>query len=292
MLLNRVKRHIQWRAFVSYCEFLRKIKCLKPVKIAWKTLDKDLPIFICTTREADVPMVYYNLKSLMENAKARPPIWLFADSDPAYYKLQNWLSDRPPDIKIYKWQDLFIKLKPIEKSFIQSWLSSGCNAGYAKKFSVILAMNSDNDILSCDADVLWFGDFFSVFQRLKATDNTVYLGKDYVSAYDTKVIESLDEPKISKGEPINGGFVYYPQGVFLRILTPDILTKLTPLVGLTKTPHVDQAIMSYIFWRSGGRFFASDVLATTIVDVCRIKKQTQTLLRHYAGAQYMFWRDA
>ncbi|MBH8555301.1 hypothetical protein I8751_23715 [Nostocaceae cyanobacterium CENA357] len=288
---NKLKESIKYRVFYNYCNLLCFIKTLKIPHIDWKPLDNSLPRFVAIAREADVPLLAYSIQSLMQHSISRPNIWLIGDSDAAYIKLQKWFANYPSDVKFWHWQTLHDELDQSYKNFIQTWLASGQWGGYAKKFAITLAANAHSDILLFDADVLWFGNFLSALQTIRQNHNTILAGQDYVQSYDLEVAEFLCNKKILEDKPLNCGLIYYPHSILFKIIT---INKVNNLIGYAKeaTPHFEQTLIADAFWKSGGKWFSSDTVATTLIDNFQFKKQVYALARHYAGAKHLFWRDA
>lgn len=291
-LRAKIKQSFRYRSFYSYCEFWRKIKSIRPPHIEWKPLDSSLPRFVSIVYAADVPLLAYSLRSLMQQVDKRPNFWLIGDSDAAYAKLQSWLADSSPsDVKFWHWRTLLQELDPKYQTFINTWTNSGKWGGYAKRFAITLAANAHADILLFDGDVLWFGDFPSTLKSRRKNTPTIFAGKDYGRAYDSEVATFLGDARILTEEPLNCGVVYYPCGILSSILTPEKLIALLPYAERA-TNHLEQTIIAYAFWQSGGEWFDTATVATTMVDNFKYKRAVQSLARHYAGAKHLFWRDA
>lgn len=289
---TKINQSVKYRFWYSYYHLIRQIKCIQRPNIKWKPLDSSLPRFISIVHEADVPLLAYSLNSLMRQVDKRPNFWLVGDSDAAYAKLQSWLSaSSPSDVEFWHWETLLPKLDPRYQSFIKTWLHSGQWGGYAKKFAITLAANADADILLFDADVLWFGDFPSILQSLRQKNPTILAGQDYQQSYDLEVIKFLGDRKILAGAPLNCGLVYYSQGILLETIPAEKLINLLPY-AIEATTHLEQTIIAHAFWQANGQWFDSKTLATTMIDNFKLRRQTESLARHYAGGKHLFWRDA
>lgn len=290
-LKYKLQESLKFRSFYGYCNVLYLIKSLRAPHINWKPLAPEVPRFVSIAREADIPLLAYSLKSLMQQVDSRPNFWLVGDSDTAYTKLQDWFSGCPSDVTLWHWQTLLEELDPSYQEFIKTWATSGKWGGYAKKFAITLAANAHSDILLFDADVLWFGDFPHTLQFIRQNTPTILAGKDYAQAYDIEVAKFLGEFRILEDEPLNCGLVYYPHRVLLETLTPDKITSLLSYAQ-TATTHFEQTLIAYAFWQSGGNWFSPDTVATTMSDNFRLRKSVHSLARHYAGSKHLFWRDA
>jgi hypothetical protein len=290
-LVSRIRESLKYRTFYSYCELLRVLKSRQPPQINWRQLQPDLPTVVAIARESDMPLLAYSIRTLLYHTPRRPPIWLIGDSDIAYAALNHWFPNAPPDVKTWHWEALLAELSRDYQHFIHTWLHSGHYGGYAKKFAITLAANAHADILLVDADVLWFGDFFTPLQHQRQQAPAVYSGQDYARTYDFQVVDVLGDTRLYTEEPLNCGLVYYPQGVLATILTSDLLLRLLSYAAHA-TCHLEQTLIAYAFWQSGGRWFSADTLATTMSDNFRLRQQVSALARHYAGGKHLFWRDA
>lgn len=291
-LSSKIQRSINYRFVYNYCNLLRTLKQKRSPDIEWKPLDSSFPRFVSIVYEADVPLLAYSLKYLMAQVEKRPRFWLIGDSDAAYSKLKSWLFDSaPPDVEFWHWENLLKELDPKYQIFIKTWVNSGKWGGYAKRFAITLAANARSDILIFDGDVLWFGDFPSTLQALRQKTPTILVGKDYGRAYDSEVARVLGDPRILEEEPLNCGIVYYPKGILLEILTPEKLMNLLTYAERA-TNHLEQTIIAYAFWQSGGNWFDFETVATTMIDQLKFSNGVKSLARHYAGAKHLFWRDA
>lgn len=288
-LAHRVRDGIKVRGFYAYCNALKYFKTLRLPEIRWRPLYAAQPKFVSIVRSDDVPLLIYSLKTLMEFAERRPPLLLIGDSDQALKSLRDALHGVPPEVEVCHWESLLAKLNSGYREFIAAWVASGKWGGYAKKFAVTLAANGEADIVVFDADVLWFGDF--AFRLATLDPSRICAGQDYTYSYDKNVAHALGDSAIYAGAPLNCGLVYYPRATLGPILTD---SKLTGMLRFAEkaTPHLEQTLIAHAFWRTEGKWFPPDVVATTMADQFRLRRGVIALARHYAGAKHLFWRDA
>lgn len=289
--ISQIRESLKYRLFYGYCNILRVLKSRQPPQIDWRPMDPTLPTLVAIARDVDMPLLAYCIRTLMVNVAMRPPIWLIGDSDQACVALNHWFPNLPPDVQTYHWQTLLTELSSEYQHFIRTWLHSGYYGGYAKKFAITLAANLHADILLTDADVLWFGDFFTPLQQQRHQTPTILSGQDYARTYDFEVAATLAEPQLLEGEPLNCGLVYYPQGVLVQTLTSDLLLTLLSYAAHA-TCHLEQTLIAYAFWQTGGQWLSSDMIATTMSDNFRLRRRVVAHARHYAGGKHLFWRDA
>lgn len=286
-----LRTHGRKRIFATYCNILRRLKCARPPKIAWKELNEKLPLFASIVRAGDVPLLYYSIKYLMQNSACRPRMLLVGDSERALETLKEWFSDCPADILMVDWREYLAKLDESERRFIMAWLLSGPWGGFAKRFATAWALNKEKDVLFFDADILWHTDFPSALLKILDKDNTIHASQDWQPAYHEKLAHEMGEPRILKGAPINVGLIYYPQGLLPCVLTKDFLAKMLPFVEWASY-HTEQTLLAYIFWRMNGKFFDENFVGITIADNLKLRKTDRFPIRHYAGTKHLFWRDA
>lgn len=289
-LKRRIQESLKYRLFYGYCNLLYRFKTIYPPKIDWKPLDTSLPIFVSIAREADVPLLAYSLKSLMQYANKSPQLWLIGDSDAAYNKLKEWIPDAPQGVELWHWETLLEKLDSNYQIFIKTWVSSGKWGGYAKKFAITLAANLHANIMLFDADVLWFGDFPSLLKSILLDKSIILASKDVSQAYDKEVANILDK-RILTQQPLNCGVMYYPCGILQKTLSSNELISLLPHVKQATT-HLEQTLIAYAFWQSQGTFFSTDIVLTTLEDDFKLTNKFVSTIRHYASVKHLFWRDA
>ncbi len=290
-LVSKARESLKYRSFYGYCNALRAVKSRQPPAIHWQQLDPELPTVVAIARNSDMPLLAYSIRTLLHHSPRRPPIWLIGDSDKAYTALNQWFPNAPIGVKLFHWETLLSGLSQTYQHFIHTWLHSGHYGGYAKKFAITLAANVHADILLVDADVLWFGDFFTPLQQQRQQTPTILSGQDYARTYDFEVVDALGDHRLLTEDPLNCGLVYYPQGVLPQILTEEILLGLLAYAAHA-TCHLEQTLIAYAFWQAGGQWFPADALATTMSDNFRLRQQVSALARHYAGGKHLFWRDA
>lgn len=287
---DRLKNSWRWRSSFAYYGFLRRLKSRKNPAISWKTPDPAAPRLVSCVYAADVPLLRQCLKTLHET-NSRPPAALLAgDSPEAVDALRKAFSDGGGKVEIVFWENLLEKLPEQSRKFIRAWLNGGAFGGYAKKFAVTLAANQDEALVMCDADVLFGGDFFAALKGCLSGKDGMVAGEDYRASYDLKAVNLLDEPRILGGRPLNCGMVYYPRGVLGSLLTEAVLEKALPLADPADN-HLEQTLVAYAFWRSGGSFFPRTMLETSLEDNLKWRKGLGSLARHYAGGKHLFWRD-
>lgn len=287
-----LQESLKYRSVYRYCLFCRQLKKNRIPSIEWKPLETSLPLFVSIVYEDDVNLLAYSLSSLMKYSEKRHIFWLIGDSDDAYLKLKRYFLDSSlPKVEILHWKNLLERLDPNYQTFIKTWMNSGKWGGYAKRFAITLAANAHSDILLFDADVLWYGDFPSTLQQLRQKTPRILAGKDYGQAYDREVAGFLDDPRILEQEPLNCGIVYYPCGMLLKVVTPELAIRLLPYAERA-TNHLEQTLVAYAFWQTGGQWFDSQTIATTMSDYLSFSNKVKALGRHYAGAKHLFWRDA
>ncbi|OLP18790.1 hypothetical protein BST81_08605 [Leptolyngbya sp. 'hensonii'] len=288
---DRIRQSLKYRLFHGYCNVLRQIKAGHLPTIGWQPFDATLPIGVITTRVSDVPLLAYNLASMMARVQRRPSLWLVGDSDAAYQELQIRFAGAPPEVQLFHWQMLLDALPANYHPFITDW-SQRRWGGFAKKFTAYLAANHRSDVLLLDADILWFGNFLAVLEALLQTGHTTMLaGRDYQQSYDLSIIEALHDRRLLEEDPMNIGLAYCPQGILPRILFPEKLESLRPCLEKDSF-YFEQTLMAHVFWQVEGRWFDEATLATTLVDDFRLTSSVKALIRHYAGGKHLFWRDA
>lgn len=289
-ILSKLHGSWQWRSSFAYYGLLRWWKSAKNPPIAWKTPDRGAPRLVSCVYEADVPLLRHCLKTLHEN-NGRPPAALLAgDSPEAVRALQRAFAGGMDYVEIVYWQDLLKTLPPQSAEFVRAWLEGGPFGGYARKFAVTLAANARESIVMCDADVLFGGDFYAALKDFSGGGAPMAAGEDYRASYDLKAAEWLEEPRILGDKALNCGMVYYRHGVLNGILTGDFLEKALPLTRPADN-HLEQTLIAYVFWKSGGAFFPWTMLETTLEDNLKWRKGLNSLARHYAGGKHLFWRD-
>ncbi len=289
-LLKRIARSLRSRTFYGYCDTLRRIKS-RPVKLSeWQPVDESLPRLVAIVYDRDVPLLIKSLQSLALHHSTLPPLTLFGDSDRALALLKECLPASPGAVVICHWEEALATLQPAEQTFIRKWLASGKFGGYAKKFAITLAASRRENILLSDADIIWFSPLLDANKGEAFFDSQIVIGLDYTRSYDSDVASFLGESKIMTEPPINCGFVFYPQGVIDRVLNSRNYEALTAWAAHA-TCHFEQTLIAYVFWKTGGRFFAVNEVATSISDDFCYRNKIRAAVRHYAGCKHLFWRD-
>jgi len=289
-LLTRIARSVRSRAFYGYCDLLRRLKLDYSKLTRWDPVDATLPTLVAIVYDRDVPLLIKSLQSLARQHPVLPPLILIGDSDAALALLKERIPAKLANVSLFHWEEELATLRPEEQRFVRDWLNSGKFGGYAKKFAITLAASRRGAILLSDADIIWFGPLL-VRPEIKAAFNShILIGKDYTRSYDAALADQLREQKIMAGPPINCGFVYYPQGVFDRVLTAADYERLAAY-SLRATCHFEQTLIAFVFWKTDGRFFGPDEVVTTISDDFRYCGKTLGAVRHYAGCKHLFWRD-
>ncbi|NJK65088.1 MAG: hypothetical protein HC921_22375 [Synechococcaceae cyanobacterium SM2_3_1] len=289
--IPRLRQSFKYRVFYGYCNLLKEIKVRTLPSVQWHSVDFQLPRFATITRTNDIPLLIYSLSTLIRYLDYIPPLWLVADSDDAYAALCSGFDHIPQGVDIIHWETLLSELDQNYQKFIRCWQQSGKWGGYSKKFTVTLAASLRSDLLFFDTDVLWFGNFTKSLLSLLKSSSSIIVGEDCKRSYDPAVAEFLGEPRIMSQSPLNCGVVYYPKQSLLQELNQELLLSLLPFAKQATT-HFEQTLIAYAFWKQNGDWFPSEVLATTLDDNFSIRRKTHSLVRHYAGAKHLFWRDA
>lgn len=241
-------------------------------------------------RHSDVALLHYCLKTLFSHERVAPQLTLIGDSDDATLRLREHFAFLKRSIEIRSGPALIAGLEAPTSAFIRRWEKSQPFGGFARKFGATLALNAERSFLLIDADVLWFGPWLEAL--LERTGNERILASiDYQHSYDSAVNELLPGGDLFAHPPINCGVIYYPRGVFSKHLKPDEMAQLESLTQ-NAHPHLEQAIIGKVFLRSSGDYLEKQWVTTHMRDAFRLRPEKSHLLRHYAGAQHLFWRDA
>jgi hypothetical protein len=289
-LFSRIARSLRSRAFYGYCDLLRWLKLDLAKLNQWEPVDLSLPTLVAIVYDRDVPLLVKSLQSLARNNPVLPPLVLIGDSDAAFALLKERVPAKLANVSLRHWEEELATLRPEEQRFVRDWLNSGKFGGYAKKFAITLATSRRTAILLSDADIIWSGPLLVRPETKAAFNSHIIVGKDYTRSYDAELAALLQEQKIMAEPPINCGFVYYPQGVFDRVLTPADYERLAQW-SRRATCHFEQTLIAFVFWRTDGKFFGPDEVVTAISDDFCYRKKIQGAVRHYAGCKHLFWRD-
>jgi len=289
MLIGKTLNSLKWRIFYALCRSKERGKKKQEVLTHWKCTDAGAPPLVCIVYEADIYLLDRCLFSLQKTQKLIPPLILIGDSDGAFRELQRRFSFE--SVTILHWSELMLRLSELEQLFVRTWLDSGRWGGYSKKFAITLALQREKAFLLTDADVLWFSDILGAELRRWEVSGKIRLGEDYNRAYDLDVVRQLGEDRLALDKPINCGFVFYPKNSLDALLFPETFKLLLPFAQ-NASNHLEQTIIGYAFWRGAGIFLTPAQLQTTMEDNFRFSRGTGSVVRHYAGAKHLFWRDA
>ncbi len=290
-MIQRLKNSLKYRLFFGYCRSLEAAKKRRLTRLDWQgEFRSDVPPLLIVTMEKDIPLLLYSLKSMRQFTATPPVIWLAGDSDACVEKLKSVVACNTEALKIFHWKTFFDELRPIEKRFVEIWKESKPWGGYARKFAVTVAANRKSAILLSDADVLWKGDFLSHLERMLKSNPAILAGRDYDYSYDRNVAEAL-RSEIFSAPPLNCGFLYYSRNILPATLDANLYAAAEPFAKNAST-HIEQTLIAHAFQKSGGRLFETTEVATTLSDNFSLKEKVTSLVRHYAGAKDLFWRDA
>jgi phage pi2 protein 07 len=287
-IAGKILTSLKWRFFYGYCRHLESRKKDVSRIQKWENVDPSLPLLATIVYAADVPLLDPCLFSLKRTHKRVPPLVLIGDSDEACVELKKRFGDA--SFSIVHWESLLAELPALEQTFVRTWMNSGRWGGYSRKFAITMALQRHGNLLISDADVLWFQDFFSNGSTWWK-EGRIQIGEDYNRAYDLEVADLLKEPRLRTDMPVNCGFVYYPKNSLDGVLTDEVFQTVMPHAAKA-TNHLEQTLIGYAFWQTGGRFFKTSDVATTLSDNFSIKRWNDSAVRHYAGAKHLFWRDA
>jgi hypothetical protein len=287
---TRIARSLRSRAFYAYCDALRWLKRGRSKLEKWEPVDPSLPTLVAIVYDRDVPLLIESLQSLARHHPVLPPLILIGDSDAAFALLKERAPVKLAHVSLRHWEEDLATLQPQEQRFVREWQNSGKFGGYAKKFAITLANSRRGDIVLSDADIIWSGPLLVRPETRAAFNSHMVIAKDYVRCYDLELAALLEEEKIMAEIPINCGFVYYPRGIFDRVLTPADYERLAKW-SRRATCHFEQTLIAFVFWKTDGRFFAPDEVVTTISDDFCYREKIWGAVRHYAGCKHLFWRD-
>ncbi len=290
-MIQRLINSLKFRLFFGYCRKLESVKKKRLTRLDWSwEFRSDLPPLLMVTMEKDIPLLLYSLRSMRQFTAKPPVIWLAGDSGSCVEKLKSVVSCKTEGLKIFHWKSFFDELQPIEKRFVEVWKESRPWGGYARKFAVTVAANRKSAILLSDADVLWKGDFISRLEQMLKSNPTILAGRDYGYSYDRDVADAL-RAGIFSAPPLNCGFLYYSRNILPAALDANLYALAEPFAKNAST-HIEQTLIAHAFQKSGGRLFETTEVATTLSDNFSLKEKVTCLVRHYAGAKDLFWRDA
>lgn len=290
-MIQRLKDSLKSRLFYANCRRLETRKKKRLTRLDWpQKFRDDVPPALIVTMEKDVPLLLYSLTSMRRFSEIPPELWIAGDSDACLEKLRTVLPVGQSGLKIFHWKTFSDELRPIEKRFVEVWKESKPWGGYARKFAVALAANRKSNILLSDADVLWKGDFLSELKRHLKSNPPILAGRDYDYSYDREVADALHS-RIFSEPPLNCGFLYYSKDILGSTLNESMYAIAQPFAERAST-HIEQTIIAQAFQLCGGKFFETKEVATTLEDNFCLKEKVTSLVRHYAGAKHLFWRDA
>ncbi len=256
--------------------------------VAWRASSDVELCFLVGLRH--VPMFAVALRSLALCEPEVPRLRVAADSSEALTALAAVLPPPGGDVTLVSWDERLGLVPQRYRGFIDRYLATPRWDGFGKKFALLLALNTDRDVLYSDADVLWYSPVIrDVLDRTAASGAGLCIGSDFQESFDNGLLTFLDY-RFTTPVPMNTGFLGMRREALLAALDVPRIARWHDYQGPLGC-HTEQTVIACAADSVGAAVLPAELVGVSMADFGRFHRQFTPRVRHYAGPKTLFWRD-
>ena len=240
--------------------------------------------------ERHVPMLRHTLASLRRHEPQLPRLIIAADTQLAAQRIAALDIGNTPDVRLCLWNTAF-ELLPLEiKHFVERYVSHPRWSGFGKKLALIASLNTTEDTLYCDTDMLWYAPALEdILRLLHSSYSRICIGTDYQQSYDKDLLSHLAFT-FSSSVALNTGFLALGRGVLVDALGHARMANWSSYRGPFGC-HTEQTLIACAADCVGAQQIPQSIVGISMIDAGRFRRHFTPRVRHYVGPKTLYWRD-